>query len=158
MATEIERKFLVRGTGWRTNTGIRIIQGYLNRDSKRTVRVRLAGARSFISIKSTTIGATRAEFEYEIPACDVEHLLKFCGGPLIEKVRYTVTYNGTTWEIDEFHGANAGLIIAEVELESEKQTFKRPPWLGADVTEDPRYFNSNLVACPYSSWREQQEI
>ena len=116
MATEIERKFLVVGEGWRTGQGIRFIQGYLNRDKERTVRVRIAGAKAFITIKGITIGATRAEFEYEIPVAETEQLLKLCDGPLIEKTRHVVVYTGTTWEIDEFHGANAGLVVAEVEL------------------------------------------
>ena len=156
MSVEIERKFLVRGDDWRTDQGIRFIQGYLNRDMERTVRVRIAGAQAFLTIKGINTGATRAEYEYEIPVFDAEELLKICDGPLIEKTRHTVVYTGMTWEIDEFHGANEGLVVAEVELEKEDQCFERPGWLGPEVTGDVRYFNSNLYANPYSSWRRKE--
>jgi adenylate cyclase len=152
MGTETERKFLVTGEGWRTGLGIRFSQGYLNRDKERTVRVRTAGARGFLTVKGITKGATRKEFEYEIPADDAEQLLKLCDGPLIEKTRHSVSFAGMTWEVDEFHGANAGLVIAEVELHTEDQTFEKPAWLGPEVTQDTRYFNSNLAVRPHSSW------
>ncbi len=154
MATEIERKFLVRGNNWRTNAGIHVVQGYLSREKEHTVRIRLTGTKAFISVKSTTVGTTRAEFEYEIPVDDGEQLLKLCDQPLIEKTRHIVVYADMTWEIDEFHGANAGLVIAEVELKSEDQSFEKPPWLGIEVTEDPRYYNSNLTVYTYSSWQK----
>lgn len=153
MASEIERKFLVCGNGWKTNAGIRVVQGYLSREKEHTVRIRLAGTKAFISVKSTTVGTTRAEFEYEIPVDDGAQLLKLCDKPLIEKTRHIVVYADMTWEIDEFHGVNTGLIIAEIELKSEVQLFEKPPWLGIEVTEDPRYYNSNLIVHPYSSWR-----
>lgn len=155
MATEIERKFLVRGNGWRTNAGIHVVQGYLSREKEHTVRIRLTGTKAFISVKSTTVGASRPEFEYEIPVDDGEQLLKFCTKPLIEKTRHIVEYGGITWEIDEFHGVNTGLVIAEVELKSEEQSFERPPWLGTEVTEDPLYYNSNLIVYPYSKWQKR---
>ena len=153
MPTEIERKFLVNGTEWRQGSGVRFSQGYLNRDKERTIRVRLADEQAFLTIKGLTTGASRAEFEYKIPVADAEQLLKLSDGPVIEKLRYTVTYKGFKWEVDEFLGENAGLVIAEVELEREDQPFERPGWLGREVTEDPRYFNSSLATNPYSTWR-----
>ena len=154
MATDIERKFLVEGDGWRTDEGVRICQGYLNRDKERTVRVRIAGEKAFVTIKGISSGATRAEFEYAIPVADAEALLQMCDGPLIEKTRHIVICAGTKWEVDEFYGANAGLVVAEVELETEEQTFERPEWLSAEVTEDVRYYNANLAVQPYDSWGE----
>lgn len=153
MATEIERKFLVNGTAWRQPHPVQFRQGYLNRDRERTVRVRVAGEQAFLTIKGLTQGISRAEFEYAIPVSDAEQLLQLCQGPLIEKARHVVVVNGTTWEVDEFFGDNAGLFVAEVELESEEQSFDRPDWLGTEVTQDPRYYNSNLATRPYSSWR-----
>lgn len=153
MPAEIERKFLVTGSGWRQENGVRISQGYLNRDKERTVRVRLAGDKAFLTIKGQTVGASRAEFEYEIPATHAEQLLRLCDGPILQKIRHTVTFNGLTWEVDEFLGENEGLVIAEVELEREDQPLERPAWLGEEVTEDPRYFNSNLTVNPYCKWR-----
>ena len=153
MAVEIERKFLVTGEGWRASGGgVRLSQGYLNRDKARTVRVRRAGSQAFLTIKGATQGATRAEFEYEIPLADAEQLLALCDGPVVEKHRHVVEHGGVTWEVDEFLGANAGLVVAEIELRSEDQAFERPPWLGAEVTHDARYFNSNLAAHPYAAW------
>jgi adenylate cyclase len=149
---EIERKFLVVGTDWRQGQGTRFQQGYLNRDKERTVRVRLAGDRAFLTIKGRATGVVRAEFEYAIPVNDAEQLLKLCDGPLIEKFRYLVVHEGSTWEVDEFLGDNAGLVVAEIELQSEDQAFARPPWLGREVTGDPRYFNSSLAVNPYRAW------
>ena len=153
MATEIERKFLVTGTDWRNSVGVTISQGYLSRDKERTVRIRLAGKRAFLTIKGITTGASRPEFEYEIPVSDAEQLVKLCDGPLVEKVRRAIVYGGFTWAVDEFLGENAGLVIAEVELEAEDQPFKRPHWVGQEVTGDARYYNSYLAAHPYRSWR-----
>ena len=153
MPVEIERKFLVRGDDWKTDHGVRFIQGYLNHDRERTVRVRIAGVRAFLTIKGINSGAVRAEFEYEISVVDAEQLLKLCEGPLIEKTRHRIDYAGMTWEVDEFHGANDGLVVAEIELETAEQTFARPAWLGPEVTADVRYFNSNLAVRPYKSWR-----
>jgi len=150
---EIERKFLVNGNSWRNGQGIRICQGYLNRDKERTVRVRLSGEKAFLTIKGMNSGATRAEYEYEIPVSHAEALLKICDGPVLEKNRYTVDYNGLIWEVDEFLGENEGLIVAEVELKSEDQSFDRPDWVGQEVTDDPRYYNSNLCAHTFSKWR-----
>jgi adenylate cyclase len=153
MAVEIERKFRVVGTGWRQGAGVRFSQGYLNRDKERTVRVRLAGDQAFLTIKGLTTGATRAEFEYPIPVADAEQLLKLCDGPVVEKIRrVVVAHDGFTWEIDEFLGENAGLVVAEIELPSEDRPFARPEWLGDEVTDDPRYFNSTLATFPYGQW------
>lgn len=152
MPLEIERKFLVKGNGWKTNNGKPYVQGYLNLDPQRTVRVRIAGGRAFLCVKGPTRKATRAEYEYKIPLDDAKALLKMCEGSLIQKIRHTVDYMGMKWEIDEFTGENAGLIIAEIELESEDQVFDKPPWLGSEVTDDPRYFNSSLATRPFGAW------
>lgn len=156
MATEIERKFLVGGEGWRNGTGVRLRQGYLNRDKNRAVRIRIQGDRAFLTIKGPTRGATRTEFEYEIPVADAESLLELCDGPLVEKMRYVVPCEGLSWEIDVFEGANAGLVLAEIELKSEDQPFARPPWLGMEVTDDPRYYNVNLATLPYGAWKDKK--
>lgn len=157
MATEIERKFLVTGDAWRQPNPVPFSQGYLNRDPERTVRVRLAGGQAFITIKGLTKGVSRLEFEYPIPVADAEQLLLLCQGPIIKKARHIVVDSGTTWEVDEFFGENAGLVVAEVELDNEHQSFRRPSWLGQEVTEDPRYFNSNLTSNPFSTWHDRTE-
>jgi CYTH domain-containing protein len=153
MSTEIERKFLVHGTDWRQGAPVRLRQGYLNRDKERTVRVRIAGSRAYLTIKGLTQGVSRPEFEYEIPLQDGEALLTLCDGVPLEKDRYTLQHAGATWEVDEFLGANAGLVIAEIELKDERQEFERPGWLSTEVTDDPRYLNSSLIAAPYGTWR-----
>lgn len=158
MATEIERKFLVVGTSWRQSGCVRLTQGYLNRDKHRTVRIRVAGDKAFLTIKGVTQGATRAEFEYEIPVADAQEMLKFSDGPRIEKDRHVVVHDGCKWEVDEFRGDNAGLVMAEIELTSEDQPFTRPPWLGREVTHDSRFYNSNLAAHPYSQWRDANNV
>ena len=152
MAIEIERKFLVAGEGWRQAAPLRICQGYLNRDADRTVRVRIAGERAYLTIKGRTKTIARPEFEYEIPVVDAEQLLELCERPILEKHRHVLVHSGSRWEVDEFHGDNEGLIVAEIELEREDQTFERPSWLHTEVTHDPRYFNSNLSARPYRTW------
>ena len=152
MGTEIERKFLVQGTAWRQGAGKRISQGYLSRDKERTVRVRVAGDEAFLTIKGITRGASRAEFEYPIPLADAEQLLKLSDGPIVEKSRYVIDHEGSTWEVDEFRGDNAGLVVAEIELDSEDEPFSRPPWLGSEVTEDSRYYNASLASHPYAKW------
>lgn len=152
MAVEIERKYLVMGQPWLQVPGVVYRQGYLNRDKTRTVRVRIAGEAAFLTIKGVNVGATRAEFEYPIPLADAEALLSLCDGPLIEKTRYLLDHAGTRWELDVFAGDNAGLVVAEVELASEDQAFARPDWLGDEVTQDARYFNSNLAVHPYCRW------
>lgn len=154
MGTEIERKYLVVGDSWRgrgTTTAFR--QGYLSTVKERTVRIRAAGDEGVLTIKGITVGASRTEFEYEIPFEDADTMLdELCEQPIIEKTRDVVEVDGTTWEIDEFGGVNQGLIVAEVELDSPDQEFTRPDWLGDEVTDDPRYFNANLIAHPYTEW------
>jgi len=154
MAKEIERKFLVRGDAWRTLAkGTMYRQGYLNSDKERTVRIRTAEGRAFLNIKGITVGATRPEYEYEIPFEDGKEMLDgLAEKPLIEKRRYKIRSGNLTWEVDEFLGNNAGLIIAEVELASEDQVLEKPSWVGDEVTEDPRYFNANLVKNPFIRW------
>ena len=152
MATEIERKFLVKEGIWRKEKGTQYRQGYLNSAKERIVRVRTLDDKGYLTVKGLTVGASRLEFEYEIPYQDADAMLGLCEKPLIEKTRYKVTAEGYVWEIDEFYGENQGLIVAEVELESEEQTFPRPDWVGEEVTGDPRYFNSNLIKNPFTKW------
>ncbi|MCV2367157.1 CYTH domain-containing protein [Roseateles oligotrophus] len=152
MAIEIERKFLVIGDAWKQGAGEFISQGYLSRDPCRTVRVRVKGAEAWLTIKGQSVGASRAEFEYAIPLADAEQLLTLCEGPLVEKIRRIVPHAGMDWEVDEFLGDNAGLVVAEIELESAEQHFEPPPWLGQEVTEDVRYFNSQLAMWPFVTW------
>lgn len=153
MGIEIERKFLVRGDAYRALApGMACRQGYLCTDPARVVRVRVLGDRAFLTIKGAAAGASRAEFEYAIPPGDARELLNLCERTLIEKTRYTVPHGGLVWEIDEFHGANAGLVVAECELQAEDQRVDRPDWVGEEVTGDARYFNSNLVARPFTTW------
>lgn len=154
MGIEIERKFLVAGDGWRTQASgaTRFSQGYLSRDPARTVRVRIAGEQAFLTIKGATTGATRAEFEYAVPLADAQQLLALADGPVVEKVRHLCVVDGMTWEVDEFLSANAGLVVAEIELQSEDQPFTRPAWLGAEVTGDARYVNANLAVRPFTHW------
>jgi adenylate cyclase len=154
MQLEIERKFLVRGDGWRSqSTGVRYRQGYISTDPERSVRIRLVRDKAYLTIKGMTVGATRAEYEYEIPADEASDMLdNLCVHPLIEKTRYRLQDHGLTWEVDEFEGDNAGLILAEVELEQEDQDVILPDWVGKEVTGDPRYYNARLVTEPYKRW------
>ena len=155
MANEIERKFLVIGDEWKSlAVGVTYRQGYLSTVKERTVRVRTAGDRGTLTIKGITRGVSRLEFEYDIPAADANRMLDdLCERPLIEKTRYTIREGPLTWEIDEFTGDNRGLVVAEVELSAPDQPLDRPPWIGDEISDDPRYFNANLVGHPYSSWR-----
>ena len=154
MGKEIERKFLINGDAWRMLAeGTMYRQGYLNSAKERTVRVRTVGEKAFLTIKGITVGATRAEYEYEIPFDDCNALLdNLAEKPLIEKKRYKIKQGEFTWEIDEFFGDNAGLVLAEVELQDEAEPFERPAWLGAEVTADGRYTNAHLSQHPYSRW------
>lgn len=157
MAKEIERKFLVKGNDWRTHAqGIAYRQGYLNSLKERTVRIRTVGEKAFLTVKGPSVGLTRMEFEYEIPFEDcivmLEHLVE---RPIIEKIRYKIPVGNYVWEIDEFFGDNAGLIVAEIELPDENATFDKPDWIGEEVSGDPRYFNSNLIRNPFSTWTER---
>jgi len=154
MAREIERKFLVTGDAWRgQGPGTRYRQGYLSTDAERTVRVRTAGGTGFITVKGLTEGTARPEYEYEIPLADADELLDhLCLRPLVEKTRYRIPAGDVVWEVDEFDGANRGLVVAEVELRTEDQVVPLPDWIGAEVSGDPRYYNANLVARPFSTW------
>ncbi|MGF1479768.1 MAG: CYTH domain-containing protein [Cyanophyceae cyanobacterium] len=152
MATEIERKFLVKGDGWRSlAVGVPYRQGYLSTHRGKTVRVRVVGDRGILTIKGPTVGSTRSEFEYEIPIADALELLEMCDRPLIEKTRYKIPFGKLIWEIDEFAGENQGLILAEVELTHEEQVIDLPEWIAREVS-DPKYFNANLVKHPYREW------
>ncbi|MEZ7198575.1 CYTH domain-containing protein [Pseudodesulfovibrio karagichevae] len=154
MAKEIERKFLLVGDDWRELAkGTHYRQGYLNSAKERTVRVRTIDDKGFLTIKGITTGATRVEYEYEIPHAECTEMLdNLAEKPIIEKARYKIEFGGFTWEVDEFFGVNRGLVVAEIELKSEDQAFEKPAWVGEEVTGDPRYFNSNLVANPYTTW------
>ena len=154
MGTEIERKFLVTDTRFLSGQqGTAYKQGYLNREGC-TVRVRIAGDQAFLTIKGKTVGFSRAEFEYSIPLVDAEEMLaSLCALPPIEKTRYLIDHAGKCWEVDVFHGANQGLVVAEIELTHENESFDLPPWIGAEVSEDPRYFNSQLASKPFSQWQ-----
>jgi CYTH domain-containing protein len=154
MATEIERKFLVRGDEWRQlATGVIYRQGYIASSKDCTVRVRVAGNQGYLTIKGDTQGISRAEYEYAIPLIDATELLNsLCQQPLIEKTRYRVPWHGVVWEVDEFAGENQGLTIAEVELTDPEQLLDLPDWIGEEVSNDPRYFNANLARHPFSRW------
>lgn len=152
MGKEIERKFLTTSDQWQDATPTYYCQGYLNRDKQRTVRVRIAGDKAMLTVKGITTGASRDEFEYDIPVDDAKQMLAICEQPLIEKNRRIVHYDGLDWEVDEFLGLNEGLVVAEVELDSEDQVFQSPSWVGEEVTNDPRYFNSSLSSNPYTKW------
>lgn len=157
MSVEIERKFLVRGDGWKVlGKPVLLRQGYLSSAPERVVRVRIEGDEAMLTIKGRNIGATRGEWEYPIPLDDASVLLdQLCEQPLIEKYRYRIEYHGFIWEVDEFFGENAGLVVAEIELLSEDQSFDKPDWIGDEVTHDPRYFNANLIRYPYRNWQER---
>jgi len=154
MGTEIERKFLVKDNTFKQLAGgTRYRQGYLNSAKERVVRVRTIDDKGFLTVKGITTGATRVEYEYEIPLKDADDMLnELCEKPLIEKNRYKIDRGNLTWEVDEFFGENQGLVLAEVELESEAQRFDQPEWIGVEVTGDPKYFNSNLIQNPYKNW------
>lgn len=154
MGVETERKFLVIGDAWRKPAkGIKYRQGYLSSVKERVVRVRTIDDKGYLTIKGITTGATRLEFEYDIPTEDANRLLdEICEKPLIEKNRYVIKQGNLKWEVDEFFGENDGLILAEIELESENQQFTIPEWIGEEVTGDPRYYNSNLIKNPYRKW------
>lgn len=154
MSVEIERKFLVRGTAWKClGRAVPIMQGYLSAHPDRTVRVRIEDQSATLTIKGRSHGAVRGEWEYSIPREDAQALLDgLCERPLIEKTRTRVEYGGMVWEIDEFSGDNLGLVVAEIELASEHQSFAKPEWIGEEVTADARYFNSSLLKHPFATW------
>jgi adenylate cyclase len=154
MAKEIERKFLVKGDAWKK--AARVIayrQGYLSLVKERVVRVRTIEKKGFLTVKGITKGVSRSEFEYEISVEDANIMLdEICEKPLIEKKRYKIAVGALVFEVDEFFGENEGLIVAEVELKDERQRVDLPDWIGAEVSGDPRYFNSNLIRHPYKKW------
>ena len=154
MGVEIERKFLVEGEQWRdqVSRSARYRQAYLSNSGGVSVRVRIAGEHANLNLKSATLDIARVEFEYEIPLTDAKALLNLATGNVIAKTRHFVECKGHTWEIDVFEGANAGLVVAEIELNSVDEDFAHPPWLGAEVSDDPRYYNVYLAEHPYSGW------
>lgn len=155
MATEIERKFLLSSDAWRdqATSSSRLVQGYLARTDGSAIRVRVDGERAELNIKHTLDGINRLEYEYAIPLDDAREMLdRVALRPLIDKTRHIVPIGGHEWEIDEFHGDNAGLVVAEIELGSDDEAFERPDWLGQEVSSDPRYYNSNLSKLPFTRW------
>lgn len=155
MSLEIERKFLVRDDSWRSGAqGLLLRQGYLPTQGKVTVRVRVAGDRAYLTLKGPAQGLVRPEFEYPIPLTDATTLLaSLCQLPLIEKYRYRIPVGDLVWEVDEFLGANQGLVLAEVELTHPDQPIELPAWVGQEVSDNPRYLNANLVNHPFTLWR-----
>ncbi|WP_297610983.1 CYTH domain-containing protein [uncultured Sutterella sp.] len=156
MAKEIERKFLVTGDAWRKLApGVSYRQGYLNSSKERSVRIRTMGDKAVLTVKGPTRVVTRLEFEYAIPYDDCVAMLEnLAEKPIIEKIRYKIPMGAFTWEVDEFLGVNEGLIVAEIELPDEQTPFEKPEWVGKEVSDDPRYFNSNLVRHPFSTWKD----
>lgn len=154
MAKEIERKFLIDlekiGS---LNDGTIIKQGYISTKDNTVVRVRLAGSKAYLTLKGENKGVTRLEFEYEIPVGDaLEMIDALCNGPVVEKARYLVVHSGHTWEVDIFDGDNKGLVVAEIELESEDEAFDLPHWVTTEVSGDVRYYNSSLLDNPFKNW------
>ncbi|MCC6795094.1 MAG: CYTH domain-containing protein [Candidatus Hydrogenedentes bacterium] len=158
MGVEIERKFLVCGEDWgQTPRAEHCRQGYLAFGPPVAVRVRIMGGVATLNVKTATTAISRHEFEYEIPMTDAESILATsCAGAIIEKTRHCVEYGGKTWEVDVFAGSNAGLIVAEIEIDSEDEPFERPPWLGREVSGVPRYLNTSLCQRPYSEWSPEE--
>lgn len=159
MAVEIERKFLVKDDSWRSAVSSRAFysQSYAHftEHPDATFRIRIVGKKGFLSLKGPVSGCSRSEFEYEIPLADAESMLsEFCSSGRVEKYRSIVFHAGNRWEIDEFEGDNRGLIVAELELQSQDEAFQKPSWLGLEVTGDFRYFNSALLRNPYKNWKK----
>jgi adenylate cyclase len=155
MGFEIERKYLVKKDLWEKveiDESVLISQGYLSIDPERTVRIRTTKDKGFVTIKGAAKGISRLEFEYEIPLTEAKEIIDNLTSNAIEKVRHLVTVNGKLWEVDEFLGANAGLIVAEIELQTEDEQFLKPAWIDKEVTDDRRYSNSNLSANPFKTW------
>ncbi len=155
MGKEIERKFLPASDAWRSEVrdSVYLVQGYLLRDERSAIRVRIKDSRAELNIKKSLDGIHRLEYEYEIPLVDAREIIEHVAlRPLIEKTRHHVIHGGHLWEIDEFADENSGLIIAEIELDDDAEVFDRPAWLGEEVSLDPRYYNSNLSILPYSQW------
>jgi len=155
MATEIERKFLLKDASWKAlaDAGTQYSQGYLVGSQQASVRVRIQGERAFLNIKSATIDITRQEFEYEVPLDEAKEILEtLCEKPLISKKRYHLKSENHLWEIDVFQGDNEGLVVAEIELADENEYFVKPDWLGDEVSDDERYYNVSLVKHPFKNW------
>ena len=153
MPLEIERKFLLVSDDYKLNAkAVDIKQAYLSADENMAVRVRVEGIQASINIKSKKSERVNHEFEYVIPLDEAQSLIRMSPYPIIEKTRHMVEYEGKTWEVDEFHGDNAELTVAEIELDDENEAFEKPPWLGEEVTADYRYLNSNLAKKPFGSW------
>ena len=155
MKIEIERKYLLKNDSWKENAkGVYYKQAYLNEKGDNTVRVRIEGDVAKLTIKSKATNISRMEFEYDIPMQDAENLFLIAKTPAVEKYRYKVMFAGNCWEIDEFLGHNSGLVVAEIELESEEQSFEKPSWIGEEVSGDHRYTNANLARTPYDQWEK----
>lgn len=157
MGIEIERKYIASSApdaAWRGHPAVRVAQGYLSTEVERTVRIRVIGDEAFITVKGPSVGATRAEFEYPIPVADADEMLRMCKPSVVEKLRRRIQVDGKVWDVDEFLGANLGLNVAEIELASEDEPFTKPDWVGAEVTDDKRYFNSCLIAVPFTVWAD----
>lgn len=153
MNIEIERKFLLKNDNWREGAvGVHYKQAYLNEKGDNTVRVRIEGEKAKLTIKGKSSNISRLEFEYDIPMEDAEALFTLAKTPIVEKFRYKIMYAGNCWEVDEFLGMNRGLVVAEIELESETQSFEKPDWIGMEVSGDKRYTNANLARKPYCEW------
>lgn len=153
MNIEIERKFLLKNDNWREGAvGVHYKQAYLNEKGDNTVRVRIEGEKAKLTIKGKSSNISRLEFEYDIPMEDAEALFTLAKTPIVEKYRYKIMYAGNCWEVDEFLGLNRGLVVAEIELESETQSFEKPNWIGMEVSGDKRYTNANLARKPYCEW------
>ena len=154
MAIEIERKFLVKERPFAmAKRSLKINQGYILNEKSKVIRVREKGDDYFLTIKGNNIGISRLEYDFPISKEDAKELIfHFCKTTLIEKTRHYIEHKGHTWEVDEFHGKNNGLIVAEIELESEDEKFEIPDWVGEEVTQDDRYYNMNLAIRPFTSW------
>lgn len=156
MNIEIERKFLLKNNSWKENAiGTLYKQAYLNEKGDNTIRVRIEGDVAKLTIKSKANNISRLEFEYDIPMSDAELLFSIAKTSIVEKYRYKIIYEGNCWEVDEFLGDNEGLIVAEIELKSEDQSFKKPSWIGEEVSGDKRYTNAHLARKPYKQWKEE---
>lgn len=154
MAKEIERKFLIDTEKWnKKGKPVKMEQAYLMIDGHKVVRVRIAGEQAFLTIKGNLSGITRDEFEYEIPVDDAVQMMNLRTGAIVEKTRYIYEFRGKTWEIDVFEGENSGLIVAEIELENENESFEKPEWLLDEVSTDDRYYNFSLSKNPFSKWQ-----
>jgi len=154
MPLEIERKFLVKDETWQGPWRVwPIRQGYLTSADATTVRVRVSGPKGYLTVKHDRGGPVRAEYEYEVPVADADEMLRLCAQPLIEKLRHHVPFDGRTWEVDVFGGANAGLVLAEIEFDRLPQRLALPPWVGREVTDDARYRNAYLARHPFTTWR-----